>query len=38
MRDLIRDWQRWSAAERTLALLILAALATLPPSLALGIH
>jgi len=39
MRDLVRDWQRWSRTER-LAVLLVAAILTgfVPAALALAIH
>jgi hypothetical protein len=37
MRDLFRDWRRWSMSERVGALLIAALLLGVPAALALGI-
>ncbi len=36
MQDLVRDWRRWSLAERVLALLMVTALLVTPAVLTLG--
>jgi hypothetical protein len=36
MRDILRDWRRWSAAERLIALLLIMVLTLVPTAVALN--